>query len=263
MSDQHIASEQRGRVGIITLDRPEKLNAFTDQMHDEMCEQVERWNDDDGIGAILITGRGRAFCAGADLQSFDTRLDDDGAEFARRATMFSTPWTNLIRRSKPSVVLFNGYAVGVGLTLALPCDIRIAAASSKMSIRFVRMGLVPELGSTRILPQLVGLGHATDMALTGRMVDADEARHMGLVSAVAADDEAFDLAFGKAEELASNPTRVVRLIKDLLAVNPTESDLDLVMEREQVRDRMGAKWPDHAEAVKAFLEKREPTFNRA
>ncbi len=261
-SYQHIATETRGRVGVIHLDRPEKLNAFTDQMHDELCDQVERWNADDGIGAILLTGRGRAFCAGADLGGFDQRLDEPDPQLAPSPTDFSTPWTTLIRRSKPSVVAINGYAIGVGLTMTLPCDVRIAAEGARLSMRFVRLGLVPELGSTRLLPQLVGLGHATDISLTGRFVEAGEALAMGLVTAVVPHDELFDAALAKANELAANPTRVVLMIKELLAANQTEANLDLVMEREQVRDRIGAAGPDHAEAVRAFTEKREPVFHQ-
>lgn len=261
MAHEQILSETRGRVGIIRLNRPEKLNAWTDQMHHELRDQVEQWNADPAIGAFVITGEGRAFCAGADLGGFGQRLQriETGTEPVE--TRFSSGWTGLMRRSKPSVVAFNGVAVGVGLTLALPCDIRIAARGARLSIRFVRVGLVPELGSTRLLPQIVGLGHAADICLSGRFVEADEAYHMGLVSAVLPPDELFDAALAKAEELAANPTNVMLLIKQLLAVNPTESDLDTVMEREQVRDRIARTWPAHAEAVRAFAEKRQPRFN--
>ena len=144
--------------------------------------------------------------------------------------------------------------------MALPCDFRFAAEGARLSIRFVKVGLVPELGSTQILSQLVGLGHATDMCLTGRMVDAEEALRMGLVTHVAPADQLLDAALEKANELAANPTSVVVLIKDLLEKNHLEPNLDAVMEREGVRDRIARKWPEHEEAVKAFLEKRDPDF---
>lgn len=263
MPFEQILSETRGRVGIIRLNRPEKLNAWTPQMQAELCDQIERWNADEGIGAFVITGQGRAFCAGADLGGFDQRLVRIRAGTEPTGTDFSSRWTTLLRRSKPSVAAINGYAVGVGLTMTLPCDVRFAASGARMSIRFVKMGLVPELGSTRLLPQIVGLGHATDMCLTGRWVEADEAERIGLVSAAVAPEQLLDVAIAKAEELANNPTAVVMLIKELLARNPAEPDLDTVMEREQVRDRLARTWPDHAEAVRAFLEKREPHFNQA
>lgn len=260
MAYEQILTETMGRVGIIRLNRPEKLNAWTDVMATEMTDQIQAWNNDDGIGSILITGEGRAFCAGADLQGFNRRLEDDPE--AKAGAGRAVNWTSLIRESKPVIIAFNGYAVGVGLTLALPADVRFAAEGARLSIRFVKVGLVPELGSTRLLAQLVGLGHATDICLSGRMVQADEAYRIGLVSAVVPQDELFDTALAKAEELANNPTAVVRKIKRLLSDNATEPDLTRVMEREGARDRESRRLPSHQEAVTAFLEKREPVFNQ-
>lgn len=264
MAFEQILTETRGRVGIIRLNRPERLNAWTDRMHAEMQEQVEAWNADPGIGAFVLTGEGRAFCAGADLGGFNRRLEEDDTvpPPSARATRLGHPWPMLIQRSKPSVAAVNGYAIGVGLTMILPCDVRIASENAKLSIRFVKVGLVPELGSTRLLAQHVGLGNATDMCLSGRMVDAAEAHHMGLVLGVTKPEDLLETAVAKAEELANNPTDVVLTIKDLLAKNVLEPDLESVMEREGTRDRMARKWPSHSEAVKAFLEKREPQFNQ-
>lgn len=260
MTYEQIKTETIGRVGVIRLNRPEKLNAWTDVMAGEMTDQIQAWNDDDSIGAIVMTGEGRAFCAGADLQGFNQRLADDPD--ARAGAGRAVNWTQLIRDSKPVVIAFNGYAVGVGLTLALPADVRIAAEGARLSIRFVKVGLVPELGSTRLLAQLVGLGHATDICLSGRMVPADEAYRIGLVTAVVPQDELFATALAKAEELANNPTAVVRKIKTLLNDNVTEPNLMRVMEREGARDRESRRLPSHTEAVTAFLEKREPVFNQ-
>ncbi|MYD55106.1 MAG: enoyl-CoA hydratase [Chloroflexi bacterium] len=263
MTYEQILTETIGRVGVIRLNRPEKLNAWTDVMSGEMAEQIQSWNDDDGIGAIVIAGEGRAFCAGADLQGFNQRLaDDPEAQNRDRGMRVGTNWTRLIRESKPVIAAIHGYAVGVGLTLALPCDVRYAAEDTRLSIRFVKVGLVPELGSTRLLAQLVGLGHATDICLSGRMVPADEAYRIGLVSAVVPKEDLFATALAKAEEYANNPTAVVRKIKTLLNDNVTEPNLDRVMEREGARDRESRRLPSHEEAVTAFLEKREPVFNQ-
>ena len=260
MAHEQILTETIGRVGVIRLNRPEKLNAWTDVMAGEMTDQIQAWNADDGIGAIVIAGEGRAFCAGADLQGFNQRLADDPE--ARGGGGRAVNWTNLIRESKPVIVAIHGYAVGVGLTLALPADVRYAAEGARLSIRFVKVGLVPELGSTRLLAQLVGLGHATDICLSGRMVPADEAYRIGLVSAVVPKEDLFATALAKAEEYANNPTAVVRKIKRLLSDNVTEPDLNRVMEREGARDRESRRLPSHTEAVTAFLEKREPVFNQ-
>ncbi len=263
MAYEEILTETRDRVGVIRLNRPNKLNAWTETMSGEIVDAMRGWNDDDGIGAIVLTGEGRAFCAGADVGNFAKRVEtnrEGQGEQLRRGGGVNI--TQFIRNSKPTIAAINGYAVGVGLTMILPCDVRIASTNANLSIRFIKMGLMPELGSTHLLAQLVGLGNATEMCLTGRMVAADEARQMGLVTAVTAPDELLPTALAKAEEIANNPTRAVMMIKELLRKNPMEDDLDAVMEREGLRDQIARRLPDHAEAVAAFLDKRDPRFNR-
>jgi enoyl-CoA hydratase/carnithine racemase len=264
MAFEQILTETRGSVGIIRFNRPERLNAWTDQLAAEMQQQMTAWNHDDSIGAIVLTGEGRAFMAGADLNVFSKRVETDKQEKAPKIAVGSggTSITGFIQRSKPTVAAINGYAVGVGLTLILPCDVRIASTNALVSIRFIKMGLMPELGSTRILAQLVGLGNATEMSLTGRMVPAEEALRMGLVTEVTAPDKLLDVAIAKATEIAGNPRSAVMMIKELLRKNSMEPDLEAVMERESIRDQMARRHPDHAEAVAAFLAKRSPNFNQ-
>ena len=262
MGFEQILTETRGRVGVIRLNRPEKLNAWTAQMGEEIQEQVEAWNADAGIGAILIAAEGRAFCAGADLGNFANRVKENSSGQGEQIRRGGANFTHFIRQSKPTVAAVNGFAVGIGLTMILPCDVRIAGEDAKLSIRFIKMGLMPELGSTRLLAQLVGLGHATDMCLTGRMVPADEALRMGLVTAVVPNDQLFETGLAKATEIAENPSHAVMMIKELLAKNPLDPDLEAVMERELLRDQIARRMPDHAEAVTAFREKRPAAFNR-
>ena len=259
---QEILTETDGRVGVIRLNRPRKLNAWTDTMSGEIVDQMRAWNADDGIGAILLTGEGRAFCAGADIGNFAERVQTNRQGQGETLRRGGHNFTTFLRESKPTVAAVNGYAVGVGLTMILPCDVRIASTSANLSIRFIKMGLMPELGSTRLLAQLVGLGNATEMCLTGRMVGAEEALRMGLVTAVTAPEDLMGTALAKAREIADNPTRAVMMIKELLRKNPTDADLEAVMEREGLRDQIARRLPDHAEAVEAFLAKREPRFNR-
>ena len=266
MRYEQIISETNGNVGIIRFNRPESLNAWTNTLSGEITDQINAWNSEDAIGAIVMTGEGRAFMAGADLNDFSDRVKTDKVEDSKSGgqqlqTAAGTSITGLIQRSKPIIAAVNGYAVGVGLTLILPCDVRIASKKALMSIRFVKMGLMPELGSTRILSQLVGLGNATDMSLTGRMVSADEALRIGLVTQVTEPEDLMSTAIAKAKEIAGNPPRAVMLIKELLRKNPMESDLEAVMERESIRDQIARRHPDHAEAVAAFLEKRDPKFS--
>ena len=262
MPYEEIATETLGRVGVIRLNRPHKLNAWTDTMSGESVDQMGTWNDDDGIGAIVLTGEGRAFCAGADIGNFAKRVETNREGQGEQLRRGGHNMTTFIRQSKPTVAAVNGYAVGVGLTMILPCDVRIASTAANLSIRFIKMGLMPELGSTRLLAQLVGLGNATDMCLTGRMVGAEEAHRIGLVTAVTEPDDLLPTALAKAEEIANNPTRAVMMIKELLRKNPMDADLEAVMEREGLRDQIARRLPDHAEAVAAFLEKREAQFNR-
>ena len=263
MTYKEILIETRGRVGVIRLNRPERLNAWTGEMGAEIRHQIETWNSDSGIGAVMLTGEGRAFCAGADLGNFATRVQSNAAGAGEPLRRGGAEFTHFIQQSKPTVAAVNGYAVGIGLTMILPCDVRIASESAQMSIRFVKMGLIPELGSTRLLAQIVGLGNAADMCLTGRMVPAQEALRMGLVSAVVAPDALFETALAKATEIAENPSQATMMIKELLIKNPLDGDLEAVMERELLRDQIARRLPDHAEAVAAFREKRPPQFNRA
>ena len=271
MAYELILTETRGRVGIIKFNRPEKLNALSSQMREETLDQIGVWNNDDSIGAIVLTGEGRAFCSGADLYDFADRVQrtrGTGAPELRTGPPPSS-WperqhiTQFLLESKPTVAAINGYSVGVGLTLILPFDVRIASTEALLSIRFIKVGLMPELGSTRILAQLVGLGNAADMCLTGRMVPADEALRMGLVTKVTEPADLLEAAIEKANEIANNPPGAVMLIKELLRKNPLDPDLERVSEREGIRDQIARRHPDHAEAMAAFVEKREPKFGQS
>lgn len=266
MPYETIKTDQRGRVGIVWLNRPDKLNAMNDTMHKELIEQITSWNSDRSIGAIVITGEGRAFCSGYDMGGFEEQLESGREEaeriwFGRDAGNLAYRWPDLMRRSKPTVAAVNGYALGVGLTAILGCDIRIAAEGAQFSMMFVKVGLMPELASTRMLPHIVGFSNALDLCLSGRRVRAQEALSMGLVNAVVPQDRLLDAALERANELANNPTNVVLLIKELLWSNPFEPDLDKASEREEARDKIARESPAHREALTAFGEKREPRFN--
>ena len=264
MDYEQITVEDRGAVRVITLSRPEKLNAWTRRMSREMVDAIDQGNDDDAIGAFVFTGAGRGFCAGADI----------GGEFASRASADDLDrrnrdrgdgpqerdWVDLVRGSKPMVAAINGASVGVGLTLVLPMDQLLAGRSAKLSARFVRMGLVPELASSHFLVQRCGWGAASDLALSGRLVPADEALAIGLVDRVVDDADLVGAAIELAEGYAANPPSAVRMIKELLTANGADPDLAAVQGRERDRLSEAMRSPDHAEAIAAFLEKREPRF---
>jgi 2-(1,2-epoxy-1,2-dihydrophenyl)acetyl-CoA isomerase len=168
----------------------------------------------------------------------------------------------VVRRGKPIIAAINGPAIGVGLTMPLSCDIRIASERATFSVRFVKVGLTPECGSSRNLPAVVGLGNALYMALTGRIVDAGEAKERGLVDRVVPHERLMDEAMALAEEIAANPGDAVWAAKRLLHENAAEADLRRVVTQEGHVLRQVRVLPDHAEAVRAFIEKREPRFNR-
>lgn len=266
MDYEQIAVEDRDLIRIITLNRPEKLNAWTRTMSREMVDAIETGNADSAIGAFVFTGAGRGFCAGADVSdefaSGATARQTGSSDGERSASRprSGPDWVSLLRSSKPMVAAINGAAVGVGLTMVLPMDQLVAGRSARLSARFVRMGLVPELASSQFLVQRCGWGGASDLALSGRLVSAEDAAALGLVDRVVDDEALLDEAIALATDYAANPPSAVRMIKDLLTANATESDLSLVQSRELEQLQQALASADHAEAIAAFLDKREPRF---
>jgi enoyl-CoA hydratase/carnithine racemase len=261
---EQILTETRGRVGIVTLNRPERLNALTPTMDREMREAIDAFNQDPGIGAVVFTGAGRSFCAGADIGGWKRGIEarESGQEQRDRLGVGVENWVQFVLRSKPIVVAINGPSIGAGLTITLPCDVRIASDQARLSMRFVRVGVIPELASTRILTYLVGMGQALELMLSGRIIDAQEAGRIGLVNRVVPHDKLLDAAVEAAAEIAFNPTESVRAIKDLAWSNVLEPDLFEVMKREWKEFNAALARPTFKEAVDSFLEKRKPDFHK-
>ncbi|HEU4758953.1 MAG TPA: enoyl-CoA hydratase-related protein [Dehalococcoidia bacterium] len=264
MSYEQVITEQRGRVGVVTLNKPDRLNALGEPMDSEMRDAIEGFNADPGVGAIVLTGSGRAFCAGADIQGWDRGIqqsEERGDQMRLRGGRRES-WTEFVLRSKPVVVALNGVAIGAGLTITLPCDVRIASQQARLSMRFVRVGVFPELASTRILVEIVGLTHALELMLSGRIIDAKEAGRIGLVNRVVAPDELLDAAIGTAAEIAFNPAESVAGVKRTVWANLFASDLREMMVCEVEEFNAAMARPHFKEAVRAFLEKRQPDFHR-
>jgi enoyl-CoA hydratase/carnithine racemase len=265
MAYDEILYERRGDVALVTLNRPDKLNAWTGRMHAELTDAVQTANGDNAVGAIVFTGAGRGFCAGADIGSqFQARIDSTKQAGEKPASDRrpdpAVNWVQLVRASKPMVAALNGAAIGVGLTLTLPMDQLIAANDAKLSARFVKMGLVPELASSHFLVQRCGWGVASDLSLSGRMVTGAEAAAIGLVDAAVPAGEVLERALTVAGEYAANPDPQLRMIKDLLTRNGAGVDLDAVQKAEFDALNRAYETPEHHEAVAAFLEKRAPRF---
>jgi 2-(1,2-epoxy-1,2-dihydrophenyl)acetyl-CoA isomerase len=266
MSDfKHILYENRGPVVLITLNRPERLNAWTQTMELEFIDAINEASADPGTGCIVITGAGRGFCAGADIGGFNDGIQrmGEGKRPSKLLWEGGSPEVPItLSRSKPTICAVNGASVGVGLTFTLACDIRIASTAARFSARFVKVGLTPECGSTHYLPLVAGLPNALFMTLTGRIIDAQEALARGIVDRVVEPEALLPEAFKLAEEIAANPRDAVWAAKRMMHAHVTEPDLRKVVTQESYSIRERQTEPDHREAVTAFIEKREPTFNR-
>lgn len=257
-----ILTEQRGDVLLITLNRPEKLNAWNTRMGRELSQAIRDANASAAVGAIVVTGAGRAFCAGADIG--DTFADREATAAASEpgttGANVAYDWVDLCLRSKPLIAAINGVCIGVGVTQVLCFDGILASDRARFGIGFIKLGLVPELAATRFLTHRMGPGRSRLFALSGDLWTADEALMAGLVDRVTVHDDLVDEAVELAGRIAANPAPQLQWTKQLLIDNALERDLRTVQEREmEVIARCFAS-PEHAEAVRAFIEKRPPEF---
>ena len=256
MQFEQITFEKEDDIAVITLNRPERLNAWTQSMNAELVEAVTLCNDDPEVGAIVFTGAGRGFCAGADIRdNFQARLDGDGERVEH-------DWVALVRSSKPMVAAVNGASVGVGATMILPMDVIVASDEAKFGMFFIKMGVVPELASSHFLVQRMGFGRASEMCLTGRLYSGQEAYEQGLADRVVPHADLMAEAKTIASTMAANPAPHLRWVKELLSLNGSETDIARVQQREGEALQKAYASAEHKEAVAAFLEKREPRFQR-
>ena len=265
MTYENIATTTDGPILIITLNRPDKLNAYTALMGSEIEDAFLKADADDDIRVIIVTGAGRGFCAGADISG-----GADAFDVSKGAAMFqgARPRASsggfveaIYNCRKPSIAAINGAAVGVGITLCLPMDIRIASTDAKIGFIFARRGLVPEAGSAWFLPRLVGLDQALRWCLSGRIFNADEAKDGGLVSEVTAPDRLLARAREIALEIAENtaPVSIAMTRHMLWQYSGMAHPFELLQMDGPLSVELGAG-PDVKEGVSAFLEKRKPKF---
>ena len=259
MSYEQILTEIKGRVGIITMNQPQRLNPMSSTMTREMGEQMSAWNEDPQVGAMVITGAGRGYSSGADISSFEQTVSEGSGNGA--PPPIGEDWLSLVRRSKPIVCAINGVAVGMGITTTLPCDVRVAGEGARMSFRFVRIGLTPEYASTHYLVYLVGLGQTMELMLTGKFIDAQEAKSIGLVNHVYPAETMLDEAVALAQEIASNPEWQLSQTKRLIHDHYMERDVETVRRIESEIFRESQFTASHKEALIAFRERREPRYH--
>lgn len=260
MQYQTIQTQLTDGILQITLNRPDRLNAWTYTMHGELVDAIKSANQDDDVLAMVITGNGRGFCAGADIEAvFQAQID--GQNLAAGAD--PADWVALVRASKPMVAAINGPAVGLGITLILPMDYLIASTQASFSLRFVKLGIVPELASSHFLGMRMGFGKASELLLTGRTINAEEAVQAGLVDKLVEPDALLAAAHEIAKAMGNNPQASLRMIKQLLTDNFNETDCALVQQREFDALATCYASAEHKEAVDAFLHKRKPDFRAA
>ena len=262
MTYEQIDYQVEDGILTITLERPEKLNAFTPTMARELIDAIDRADTDDDVRAVIVTGSGRGFCAGADLSRGGSTFNSSGRDSIEDHRDGGGVVTLRIFESiKPFIAAINGPAVGVGITMTLPMDVRIASTSARIGFVFARRGIVPEACSSWFLPRVVGISQASEWTFTGRVFPAEEALSGGLVSKVVPPDELLPTARSLAREIAENTSAVsVALTRQMLW---RMLGADHPMEAHKVDSRaifsMGLS-PDAQEGVSAFLEKRPAQF---
>lgn len=257
MSFKTIRLENEAGVALITLDRPEKLNSFTAEMHRELGSALEQVAGDAEARVLVLTGSGRAFCAGQDLSEDSVA---PGGDFGRILEERYNPMIRAIRGlKKPVIAAVNGVAAGAGANLALAADITLAARSANFIQAFSKVGLIPDSGGTYFLPRQIGRARAMGLALLGEPVSGEQAEAWGLIWKCVDDDRLMDEVMSLARRLAEGPTKAFALIKQ--AINSAEAhSLDQQLDLERDLQRVAGASDDYREGMRAFLEKRAPHF---
>lgn len=260
-AQEHLRIDVRDRVGTLTLNRPEKLNALSDQMMSALTATLERWSTDPEIGCIVITGSGRGFCAGGDISAMG---GGERAEWTleqrvdRQRVAHRIPWL-LHDIPKVTVAAVNGAAAGAGLGLALSCDLRVASETARFTTAFAKVGFGGDFGITWQLSRLVGEAKAKELLFLSEILDANEALRVGLVNKVFPADAFHDKVADLAARIAKGPQVSYRYMKSNVQAALTE-DFRASLDREAITHLRCGETEDHKEGVAAFMEKREPRF---
>ncbi|MCC5860225.1 MAG: enoyl-CoA hydratase [Ectothiorhodospiraceae bacterium] len=258
MTDSVLVNKAQG-VLTVTLNRPEKRNALAGGMYTTMEQAMRDAMADEEVRAVLILAEGEHFCAGNDLQDF-------GSKGAKAAAQGTSPAMRFIQFmlgfDKPLIAAVRGSAVGIGTTLLLHCDLVLASETARFALPFTRLGLVPEFGSSFLLPHLAGRVQASHVLLTGETFDTEQAVRLGIVSQPVSDKELDSLARQRADELAELPPQALRATKRLLQSAAYRQQLSQAVDAEREAFARGLASTEHQEAVTAFFEKRKPDFGR-
>ena len=255
MAYEHILVETRGSVGLITLNRPKAMNALCADLAREIAEAVDAYEADDAIGALVVTGSEKAFCAGADIKEMQSKSYMD----VYKEDFITVNWERLSQCRKPVIAAVAGYALGGGCEFAMMCDFILAAENAKFGQPEILIGTIPGAGGTQRLPRFIGKAKAMEMALTGRMMDAEEAERAGLVSRIVPADELVDEAVATAEKIANLSQPIVMLAKESVnrAYETTLAE-GIHFERRVFHSTFSTE--DQKEGMSAFAEKRTAEF---
>ena len=259
MDYQAIDFSVRNHVASVVLNRPGNANAISEDVAKELLDVAIRCDEDPGVRAVLLRGTGPMFCGGGDLKVFSGEGDELPGYLKRTTTYLHGAVSRLVRQSAPTVCAVHGFAAGGGFSLAISCDLILAAESAKFTMAYTKAGLTPDGSSTYFLARSIGLQRAMDMALTNRVLSAPEALEWGLVSRVLPDDELVDTAESLARQLATGATWALGTAKELLHRGLTES-LETQMELEARAIADSVRTADAREGFNAFLQKRKPGF---
>lgn len=257
-----VVVERREAVAVIRLNRPDRLNALSHQLMNQLAPLCEELAADDSVRAVLLTGNGRAFCAGGDVGTLASEEDArmDRRERAERLARWGRASYLLHVMPKPTLAVVNGVAMGAGLSLAMACDLRLMAASARLGTAFGKVGLAGDYGGSWFATRLVGPARARELYFLGPSLTAEQALAMGLVNGVVADEDLADEAASLAERLASGPTRALAAMKANFALAEDGMDLEAYLDQEARNQVATVYTADHTEGVTAFRERRPPAF---
>jgi 2-(1,2-epoxy-1,2-dihydrophenyl)acetyl-CoA isomerase len=261
VSESTVLYAEQGSVAVVTLNRPQALNAFTAPMHHQLWAALDKAEANRAIRALVFTGAGRAFSAGADLAGFDLTTGTGGVARGDPGKTIEAHFNPTARRLQnlrmPTVAAVNGVAAGAGASFVFGCDIAIASPTASFIQAFSKIGLIPDAGSTWYLPQRIGLARATAIAMTGDKISAAQAKDWGMIWDVA--DDCLAAAIAMAQRLATMPTVALVATRHILRDSTTRT-FNQQLDTERDTQSMMGKTRDHLEGVKAFLEKRAPQF---
>lgn len=259
MATGTVTLEIKNRIGLLTLNQPENLNAMNAEMAADFKEVIHGLKNSSEAKALVLTGAGRAFSAGGNLNLMKSMLGQDPGAYKENIYGFYRSFLSIMELKIPTIAAVNGPAMGAGACVALACDMRIASNNSRIGFTFARIGLHPGMGAEYFLPRIVGRAKTCELLMTGDIIGAEEALEIGLLNHVVPPEELMDRAMGLAERLAAMPTLTIRMLKESIDA-AIVSDLEATLNREAAYQGMCHLTDDMREGVQAMMEKRPPRF---